>query len=78
MLQVEDLQKKFDERVLLNKVSFEMQRGNKCAIIGPNGVGKSTLLKILLKEWKPMLGVRNGVKPFKSAILRRITERNFP
>jgi ATPase subunit of ABC transporter with duplicated ATPase domains len=47
---VEQLSKKFDERVLLNDVSFNLQRQDKCAVIGPNGIGKSTLLKILLKE----------------------------
>jgi len=50
VLKVEQLSKHFDERVLLKHATFELQRGNKCAIIGPNGVGKSTLLKILLNE----------------------------
>lgn len=52
VLQVHHLSKKFDERVLLKNVSFDLQRGNKCAVIGPNGIGKSTLLKILLNELK--------------------------
>ncbi|OGT61808.1 MAG: ABC-F family ATPase [Gammaproteobacteria bacterium RIFCSPHIGHO2_12_FULL_43_28] len=50
VLKVENLNKQFDERVLLNKISFDIHRGNKCAIIGPNGIGKSTLLKIILNE----------------------------
>ncbi|MFI4955428.1 MAG: ABC-F family ATP-binding cassette domain-containing protein, partial [Gammaproteobacteria bacterium] len=50
VVKVEDLHKKFDERVLLKKVTFTIQRGDRCAIIGPNGIGKSTLLKILLNE----------------------------
>lgn len=52
IVKVEGLHKKFDERVLLKGVSFDILRGDKCAIIGPNGIGKSTLLKILLKELK--------------------------
>jgi ATPase subunit of ABC transporter with duplicated ATPase domains len=47
---VENLHKKFDERILLRDVSFNIHRNDKCAIIGPNGIGKSTLLKILLNE----------------------------
>jgi ATPase subunit of ABC transporter with duplicated ATPase domains len=52
VLKVESLSKNFDERVLLNNVTFNLHRGNKCAIIGPNGIGKSTLLKILLNEYQ--------------------------
>lgn len=50
VVKVEQLHKKFGERILLNNVSFTIQRGDKCAIVGPNGIGKSTLLKILLNE----------------------------
>jgi ATPase subunit of ABC transporter with duplicated ATPase domains len=50
VLKVAHLSKRFDERVLLNGVSFDIHRGNKCAVIGPNGIGKSTLLKIILNE----------------------------
>lgn len=52
VVKVEKLHKNFDERILLKGVSFNIHRGDKCAIIGPNGIGKSTLLKILLKELK--------------------------
>lgn len=50
VVKMEHLHKQFGDRVLLKKVSLAIQRTDKCAIVGPNGIGKSTLLKILLNE----------------------------
>lgn len=50
VLKVEMLGKQFDDRVLLKNITFNLHRGEKCAVIGPNGIGKSTLLKILLQQ----------------------------
>jgi ATPase subunit of ABC transporter with duplicated ATPase domains len=50
VLKVHDIAKAFEEKQVLNKVSFELQRGEKLALIGPNGIGKSTLLKILMEK----------------------------
>ena len=40
--------KSFGEREVLKDVSLEVKRGDRLAILGPNGIGKSTLLKILV------------------------------
>jgi len=40
-------------RVLIDNFSALVQRGDKIGLIGPNGVGKTTLLKVLLGELKP-------------------------
>jgi ATPase subunit of ABC transporter with duplicated ATPase domains len=50
IINVDNVHKAFHEKVLLKQVNFTIYRGDKCAIVGPNGIGKSTLLKILLKE----------------------------
>ena len=43
-------------RVLIDDLSLLVQRGDKIGLIGPNGVGKSTLLRVLLGETKPDSG----------------------
>ena len=48
VLKAEQISKGFDGKQVLDNVSFTVMRGERCAIVGPNGIGKSTLLKILL------------------------------
>ncbi len=50
VLNVNEISKSFGDKHVLNKVKFTVSRGDKVVIIGPNGVGKSTLLKILLEK----------------------------
>ena len=44
------------ERILLANAEFNIQRGDKVAIIGPNGSGKTTLLRTLLSAQPPIKG----------------------
>ncbi len=47
VLTISDLSKRFDDRLLFDKLSFQIRRGERVAIIGSNGTGKTTILKIL-------------------------------
>ncbi len=53
----------YGERVLIDDFSATLLRGDKVGLIGPNGVGKTTLLKLILGELQPTRGsVRQGTR----------------
>lgn len=47
VLDISELSKAFDDEVLFQKISFSLKRGEHVAIIGDNGTGKTTLLKLI-------------------------------
>jgi len=56
VVEVKDLSKGFGDKLLIDKLSFTLPRNGIVGIIGPNGVGKTTLFKMLLGEEKPDSG----------------------
>lgn len=56
VLQVEDLSMGYGERILFKDINFNIYRGEKVALIGANGIGKSTLFKIIMNEIIPLTG----------------------
>jgi ATP-binding cassette ChvD family protein len=61
VIEADQLVKGFDERVLIDGLSFSLPRGGIVGIIGPNGVGKTTLFKTIVGFEKPDAGsVRIG------------------
>lgn len=52
VLKVENVAKSYD-KLLFNKVNIHIRKGDKVAIVGPNGCGKTTLLKIILGQISP-------------------------
>ena len=56
VLTIKELKKSFDGRTLFDHVNLEVVGGERIALLGDNGTGKSTLLKILLGEEEPDSG----------------------
>jgi ABC-type multidrug transport system ATPase subunit len=50
VLKVRGIRKSFGSKEVLHGVNLEVRRGDRLAVIGPNGIGKSTLLKILVGD----------------------------
>ncbi len=83
ILNVENISKSYGELQVLKNVCFNLYRGDKLAVIGPNGVGKSTLLKILVSslqadsgefEW----GYETHVQYFAQDHQEQISEETTP
>ena len=56
VIEAKDLSKGFEDRLLLSDLSFSLPRGGIVGIIGPNGVGKTTLFTMLVGEAQPDAG----------------------
>ncbi|MDR0869721.1 MAG: ATP-binding cassette domain-containing protein [Planctomycetaceae bacterium] len=56
VFRVENLSKGFGSQPLFRELDFSIERGQRWAIVGPNGCGKTTLLKCLLGELEPDTG----------------------
>lgn len=70
LLSVKDICKSYDGETVLNNISFTVEKDDKIALIGPNGIGKTTLCEILVGNIKPDAGevhwgatIQNGYFP---------------
>lgn len=63
VFELDDVSYSVDDKLLVSHFSAQVQRGDKIALIGPNGCGKTTLLKLMLEQIQPTSGtVHCGTK----------------
>lgn len=61
--ELENVGKRYDDNIIIKDFSCRIMRGDKVGLLGPNGIGKSTLLKLILGELQPDNGlVQQGTK----------------
>jgi ATP-binding cassette subfamily F protein uup len=53
VMEAVDITKRFGDKVILREFSLKVQRGDRIALVGPNGVGKTTLLNMLIGKEAP-------------------------
>lgn len=70
LLSVKNISKSYEGEVVLNNISFTVEKDDKIALIGPNGIGKTTLCEIMVENIKPDSGevhwgatIQNGYFP---------------
>ena len=56
IIKVRNLTKKFNEKIILKNINFDLYEGESLAIIGASGSGKSVLLKNIIGLLKPEIG----------------------
>ena len=56
VLQIEDLSYRYDQEWLFKHLCLDVKRGERIALIGPNGIGKTTLFKLILQQLSPSEG----------------------
>lgn len=61
VMELTGISKSYDHQVLLGDINLKMRKGDKMALLGPNGCGKTTLFKMIMGEVKPDSGeIRKG------------------
>lgn len=73
MIKADDLSVGYENKTILEKVSFAIGRGELVGIVGPNGAGKSTLVKTL----RGLIAPKAGSVEIAGTHIARLTEREF-
>lgn len=74
LIVAKDLQIKYDNKTIFSKTAFEIKTGDRIAITGKNGVGKSSLLKLLLGDSLPYEGTLKIANDLKISYVSQGTE----
>ena len=75
-LSVEGLTKSYDEKQLFENIGFGLDQGQKAALVGVNGVGKSTLLRVISGKETPDRGIVSFRKGLTVSMLHQHPEFN--
>ena len=69
LIDLQNISKQYDTKVILKDVNFTLNQGQRIAVIGQNGQGKSTLFKVIMGQTEPDAGVMAIDKSLKIEML---------
>ncbi len=76
IIEVEELDFGFTDKLILHNISFAVKQGRFIGVIGPNGIGKTTLLNLLCGILRPKSGsIRLAAKPIEKYSVREIAQK---
>ena len=70
----DNFQIKYNDKAIFNKISFEVNNGDRLAITGKNGIGKSSILKLILGERIEYNGLFKTINELKISYVSQSTE----
>ncbi|MFV0503383.1 MAG: ABC-F family ATP-binding cassette domain-containing protein [Lachnospirales bacterium] len=76
LIAIENLEMKYFEKVLYKNVNLEINSGDKIILLGENGKGKSTLLKLITGIETPTKGKITAIEDLKISVLNQFTPIN--
>jgi ATP-binding cassette subfamily F protein 3 len=77
VIQLQGLRYSIGQRVLFDRLDWVIAPGDRCALVGPNGTGKTTLLRVILGEYSPEDGNRVQAKGTRIGYLPQEAAENF-
>ncbi|MDE6859454.1 MAG: metal ABC transporter ATP-binding protein [Duncaniella sp.] len=80
IISLRGITKRWDKKTVLEDINFDVRRGDFIAITGPNGGGKTTMLRILLRLLKPTSGTvtyLDGGMPVKHLPIGYLPQKNM-
>ena len=69
VIEADKVSKSYGERAIVRDFSLRIQRGDRIGVVGANGTGKTTLLKLLTGEIAPDLGIVTRAKTLKGVMI---------
>jgi ATPase subunit of ABC transporter with duplicated ATPase domains len=76
LIRLHNVSKKFDSKMIFHEVFFRLNKGDRVGLIGKNGVGKTTILKLILGQEEPTSGTVEMEKDIKIGYFSQFSELN--